>query len=548
MGRGFAVVHIYGDELKKLVVPIPPIQKRESIIRLLDYVDRRIRRYIGAKQKLIVLLEEQKETTSRETFSGQVDVRTNRPYSEYKPSGVQWLGPVPTQWKVRKLTDVTQQETGHTPSRKVTAYWEPAECVIPWLSLADVWQLRDGKVFLKVTKEKVSEVGLANSAARLLPKNTVVLSRTASVGFAAILDIPMATTQDFAAWICGPSIKPVFLYYVLTAMSESELRRLMIGATHQTIYMPDIRALRTPLPTITEQESIVRFLDYVDPRVQHYIQAKQNLIALLEEQKQIIIHQAVTGQIDVRSGRPYPAYKESGVEWLGELPEHWEVAQLRRVAISRCDGPFGSGLKSSHYTETGIRVVRLQNIGHGEFIDCDKAFISPEHYASLGDHSVVGGDILIAGLGDDNHPVGRACVAPAEIAPAMVKADCFRFRLDPNRVHTAFVACQLTATARTASAMLSTGATRQRTNLQSTAARAIGLPTVPEQKSIAKYIADRTSAVNATRHAAERESALATEFHTRLISDVVTGKLDVREITTMLEQAENPNRKPTAQQ
>ena len=80
-----------------------------------------------------------------------------------------------------------------------------------------------------------------------------------------------------------------------------------------------------PLPPRTEQRAIVRFLEHADRRIQRYIRAKERLIELLEEQKQAIIHQAVTGQIDVRTGQAYPAYRDSGVEWLGDVPEHWEV-------------------------------------------------------------------------------------------------------------------------------------------------------------------------------------------------------------------------------
>ena len=76
------------------------------------------------------------------------------------------------------------------------------------------------------------------------------------------------------------------------------------------------------VPPFTEQANIVRFLDHADRRIRRYIRAKEKLIALLEEQKQAIIHQAVTGRIDVRTGQPYPAYKPSGVEWLGDVPAH----------------------------------------------------------------------------------------------------------------------------------------------------------------------------------------------------------------------------------
>jgi type I restriction enzyme, S subunit len=121
----------------------------------------------------------------------------------------------------------------------------------------------------------------------------------------------------------------------------------------------------------------------------------------------------------------YPKYKPSGVEWLGDVPEHWRVLSLGRIAVDRCDGPFGSGLKSEHYTDSGVRVIRLQNIRTDGFNGDDAAFIDAGYYRTkLNGHGVVDGDVLIAGLGDDNNTVGRACVAPAGIEPAMVKADC----------------------------------------------------------------------------------------------------------------------------
>ena len=325
-------------------------------------------------------------------------------------------------------------------------------------------------------------------------------------------------------------VMPRFLWYVL----NGELGRSQLDYYSETttglanINGEIIENVTLAAPPLAEQFAIVCFLDHVNRRVQRYIRAKQNLIALLEEQKQTIIHRSVTGQIDVRTGQPYPAYKSSGVEWLGQVPEHWKVVQLRRVTLERCDGPFGSGLKSSHYVEDGIRVVRLQNIGHGEFADSDAAFISPNHYSSLGNHSVLAGDILIAGLGDSNHPSGRACVAPKHIEPAMVKADCFRFRIDQSRLRSQFAATQLTATSPEASAVLSTGATRQRTNLKSTSARPISIPDLDEQVFILDYIAVQISDIRAIQRSVEREIGVLKEYRARLISEVVTGKIDVR--------------------
>src|SRR5262249_38776938 len=134
-------------------------------------------------------------------------------------------------------------------------YWE--NCTIPWFTLADVWQIRDAKAeYVFETKEKISELGLANSAARLLPRGTVMFSRTASVGFSAIMGKDMATTQDFANWVCGPRLSPEYLLLAFRSMT-SEFRRLMMGSTHNTIYMPDIQSLQFALPPLAEQSEIV---------------------------------------------------------------------------------------------------------------------------------------------------------------------------------------------------------------------------------------------------------------------------------------------------
>ena len=99
---------------------------------------------------------------------------------------IQWIGQVPANWHVVLLRLVARLESGHTPSRSKPEYWVQSECVVTWFTLADVWQLRSGKqLYLGDTKERISEIGMANSAARLLPAGTVVLSRTASVGFSS---------------------------------------------------------------------------------------------------------------------------------------------------------------------------------------------------------------------------------------------------------------------------------------------------------------------------------------------------------------------------
>jgi type I restriction enzyme S subunit len=145
------------------------------------------------------------------------------------------------------------------------------------------------------------------------------------------------------------------------------------------------------------------------------------------------------------------------------------------------DGPFGSNLKSSHYTESGPRVLRLQNIGDGHFVDA-KAHISENHYAELTKHAVAEGDVVIAMLGE---VLPRACMVPAGVAPAIVKADCARVRVNPKLLLPALLNSALNSEpTRKRVVRLVKGIGRPRVNLGSLRSIAIPLPPVTEQQAI----------------------------------------------------------------
>jgi type I restriction enzyme, S subunit len=188
--------------------------------------------------------------------------------------------------------------SGHTPSRLKPEYWE--NCHIPWFSLADVWQLRDGqRMYLGETKEKISDLGLANSAADLLPSGTVILSRTASVGFSGIMPASMATTQDFVNWIPSNALISEYLLFIFRGM-VSEFDRLKMGSTHKTIYMPDVRQFSCPVPPLDEQIAIISYLKRKLSIFEQATKRANDLMELLKERRTALISAAVTGKIDVR--------------------------------------------------------------------------------------------------------------------------------------------------------------------------------------------------------------------------------------------------------
>jgi type I restriction enzyme, S subunit len=447
-----------------------------------------------------------------------------RPYPVMKDSGVPWLGEVPEHWEVRRNGRLFAQ-------RNQTGF---PDLPILEVSLRTGVHVRDFDTSNR--KQVMSDREKYKRACEGDITYNMMRMWQGAVGVA-----PLDGLVSPAYVVAQPFLEASARYFQHVFRTDSymnEVNRCSRGivSDRNRLYWEDFKQISSPFPEPEEQTAIVRFLDHADRRIRRYIRIKQKLIKLLEEQKQAIIHRAVTRGLD-----PSVRLKPSGVEWLGDVPEHWEVIPLRRVTASRCDGPFGSGLKSAHYTDQGIRVVRLQNIGHAEFKDSDAAFISPSYYATLGDHTVEPGDLLVAGLGDERHPAGRACVAPSHIVPAMVKADCFRFRLLRQRLDPEFAALHMTATAADASSLLSTGATRQRTNLQATASRSIAIPPPREQLGIVRHIMTQTSSLRGAISHAQREIALLREYRTRLIADVVTGKLDVREAAARLpDESEDP--------
>ncbi|MGH1561443.1 restriction endonuclease subunit S [Mumia sp. DW29H23] len=170
---------------------------------------------------------------------------------------------------------------------------------------------------------------------------------------------------------------------------------------------------------------------------------------------------------------------------------------LRRFLRELTDGPFGSSLTASHYSDSGARVIRLGNIGEAQFKGADEAFIPLAHFSELQRHSVDAGDLLIAGLGDQGHPVGRACLAPAGLGPALVKADCFRARLDEGRLLHRFAAWALNSRYVSHQVLtLTRGSTRARINLDVAKAIEVPVPPLGEQRAIADYLDRETTRID----------------------------------------------------
>ena len=426
-------------------------------------------------------------------------------YPKYKDFGVEWLGEVPEGWIVTKTIRFFKIAMGQTILKEDLV--EDGE----W----PVFSATEGDHYF-------GRVNVANI--RLIPGDIVIPARGNSIGAVKIVKEPCTTTQTtiYCHQLHGGKLLPKYVFHYLKGGKENLFYFTQTAIPQITV--EEVGSNPILIPPYGEQQAIADFLDRETAKIDALVAEQENLIALLKEKRQAVISHAVTKGLD-----PTVPMKDSGIEWLGEVPAHWKISSLGRITTSRCDGPFGSGLKSEHYTDFGVRVIRLQNIRLGSFDNADFAYIDPSYYEDkLTGHEVVHGDVLIAGLGDERNMVGRACVAPIGIEPAMVKADCFRFRLDFSIACSGFIAVQLSVSASHDAGVLSTGSTRSRIPLSAMGSRKIAYPPVEEQKEIIAYLNTETAKLDDLTTEAQHTIDLLKERRSALISAAVTGKIDVR--------------------
>ncbi|WP_370559134.1 restriction endonuclease subunit S [Edwardsiella tarda] len=280
------------EAFNEIVYPCPSLKEQIQIASFLDHETAKIDNLIEKQQQLIELLKEKRQAV----ISHAVTKGLN-PDVPMKDSGVEWLGEVPEHWRVGRIKNYAKIESGHTPSRTKPEYW--LNCNIPWVSLNDSKQLKEVD-YIEDTFYKISELGMANSSAHLLPARAVVFTRDASIGLSAITTKPMAVSQHIIAWVCDEDfIIPEFLLLVFYAM-EKEFERYTFGATIKTIGMDNIRELKSTFPPVEEQRNLINWAFNKIEKIKSSIDKVEDMLSLLQERRTTLISAAVTGKIDVR--------------------------------------------------------------------------------------------------------------------------------------------------------------------------------------------------------------------------------------------------------
>ena len=305
-----------------------------------------------------------------------------------------------------------------------------------------------------------------------------------------------------------------------------------VGSIQRNLYWPHLKRVVFASPSLPEQAAIVRFLDHADRRIRRYIRAKQKLIALLEEQKQAIIHQAVTGQIDVRTGQPYPSYKDSGVEWLGEVPAHWEVIPFKqRVGFQE-----GPGIMAADFRESGVPLLRISclrkevaTLGGCNYLDPDMVGKRWNHFA------VKEGDYLLSASAS----TGAVALAAAEVAGAIPYTGIIRLWARSQQTVMEYVRLFMNSRLfQDQIDLAKSGVGIEHFGPKHLNMMVMVLPPVAEQEAIVNAFKNAIIPLTEATAGAHREINLLREYRTRLIADVVTGKLDVREAAAELPEVD----------
>lgn len=446
---------------------------------------------------------------------------TGQPYPAYKDSGVEWLGEVPEHWSVGSVKSGYDIKLGKMlQTQPISA----DDIEIPYLKARDVQWFSinlTSTVKMWASPRDIEQFSVSNG--------DLLVCEGGEGGRCGIL------TDQVNSHIIQNSlhrVRPrygnsnVFLQYTMRAVAEMgwfvaiNNKATIAHFTHEKF-----GALRIPFPHLPEQRAIARFLDDANQRIQRYIEAKEKLVKLLEEQKQVIIQQAVTGQVDVRTDQPYPAYKDSGVEWLGEVPEHWEVRRMKTLSQIR----YGLS-QPPREVEDGLPLIRATNIWRGKIVETDMIYVDQDDVPDGRNAFLSEREIIVVRTGAytaDSAIIPKAyggAVAGYDMVVAITRAlpEFIAFCLLANYIRND----QLIVT--------STRSAQPHLNAHELGNASIFLPPLPEQRAIACYLGDSNERISAALAAVKREIQLFHEYRTRLIADVVTGKLDVREAAAEL--------------
>jgi type I restriction enzyme S subunit len=437
-------------------------------------------------------------------------------YNEYKNTGIEWLGKIPTHWNNWRLSKIANFRRGSFPQPYGLDKWYDDENGMPFIQVFDV----DNNMRLKSkTKRKISKEGAEKSV--FIKKGTLILTIQGSIGRIAItqydayIDRTLLIFQSY-----NVDLDVDFFKHIITVLFEFEEKKA-VGSTIKTINKEKLSRFIIPIPPKEEQTTIANFLDYKTEKINRFIKKKKQLIKVLNEQKSTITIQAVTKGLD-----PNVRMKNSGTKWLGNVPEHWEVKKLKYVA--NC---FPSNVdKHSLEDEKEVRLCNYTDVYKNDFITNNmELMIATAKDDQIQKFALKKGDVIITKDSETADDIANPALVIEDLENVIcgyhlsimrpyskLKGEYLLRALQCKPINVQFELC-------------SNGVTRVGLGVADMKKAQIPLPPIEEQNDISSFIQSELNTINKTISTIEKEITLVEEYKTALIAEAVTGKIDVRD-------------------
>lgn len=444
-------------------------------------------------------------------------------YPEYKDSGVEWSDTLPLSWGEVNLRWISTIYAGGTPSKTNQSFWENG--TVPWINSGAVNQ---GLVTKPSTL--ITEQAYQNSSAKWIPKGSLVVALAGqgkTKGMVAQLAIDSTCNQSMGAIVPECSEYSRYLYWWITSNYQN-IRNMAGGDLRDGLNLEHLGSIQCPQPSIDESVSIANFLDHETAKIDTLIEKQQQLIKLLKEKRQAVISHAVTKGLN-----PQAPMKDSGVEWLGEVPEHWKIVSVRNLIrgakLQIQDGNHGElHPVANDYVDDGIPFLMANNVRNGK-VDTSSCKRIPK---ALADKLRIGfakvGDMLLTHKGT----VGEVGIIPEEMREDywMLTPQVTYYRWLHHSLHNEFFYYQFQSVSVATQLDIIAGkqSTRGYVGLIAQGDIELAIPPLNEQLEIASQLQADVKKHEDLIQKAEKLVLLQKERRTALISAAVTGKIDVR--------------------
>jgi len=436
------------------------------------------------------------------------------PYPKYKDSGVEWLGQVPEHWNVHRLGVLFRQVA------------ESGEEGLPILSVSIHDGVSDKELNEDELDRKVSRSKDKEKYNKVRPGDLVYnMMRAWQGGFGCVSVEGMVSPAYVIARPNTSNMTGIIEQQLRTPNAIEEMRRHSQGVTdfRLRLYWDEFKTLQVTLPPISEQHAIATFLDRETAKIDALIAEQRRLIELLKEKRQAVISHAVTKGLN-----PNAPMKDSGIEWLGEVPEHWEVKPLKHIAEDNDGiqmGPFGGMLLDLSPTDTGYKVYGQENTISGDYHGGSR-WIARDRYNDLTRYHISNGDVVLTRKGS----IGNARLIHNLPQPGIIDSDTIRIRVKCREISSSYLELLLHEAdyIKEQIALSKRGAILAGLNSQTIAMIVLMVPPLEEQNQLLNFLSSRIAELESAANESLRSITLLQERRSALISAAVTGKIDVR--------------------